>query len=133
MAQFIRGNGTLSASGTVLGSKSGQMVPSTKEGGSKTWQRAGVASFMLMARSMKEIGSKTRHMARAYTLTLTDLDTKVSGVRTCNMGLALRHGPMGPYFKGITKKVSKTAQEVTHGRMEAHTRETISRTKWRDM
>jgi hypothetical protein len=49
------------------------------------------------------------------------------------MALALSHGLMGHFSREITKKVSKMAQEVTHGPMEAHTKETITRIKWRDM
>ena len=73
------------ASGTASGSKSGLMVLSTKGIGCKTWQRVRAAFYMLMARSMKATGSRTRHTVRAYSLTLTDLDTKVSGVKICNM------------------------------------------------
>ena len=133
MVQSIRGSGTLRASGTALGSKFGLMVPSTKEIGCKTWQRVRAAFYMLMARSMKATGSRTRHTARAYSLTLTDPDTKVSGVKTCNMALVLRPGLTGHFSREITNKVSKMAQGVTHGQMEAHSRETIPRTKWRDM
>lgn len=59
---------------------------------------------MVMARFMKESGDRTRLMARAFSLTLTDLDIKVSGVRTCKMDLALRPGQMGQFSRGITKR-----------------------------
>ena len=65
--------------------KYGLMDPDTMDFGEMEWQMAMVVSYMLKEMFMKVNGQRTKPTAMASILTLTEADTKASGLLTNNM------------------------------------------------
>ena len=116
-------------SDTARVGRPGPTEPATKECGNTT-KLTGEAPFgMYMAIDMKVNGSMTRLKARAYTLTLMELNTRVSGKMTCKMDGESRNGLTAVVLKVITNQAESTERAAISGRTGADTPATGSRTK----
>jgi hypothetical protein len=89
---------------TVEAFKSGQMDQDMMASGEMEWAMVWVGLFMPRVTSMRANGLKTRQMALGFTLTITEADTKVSGIKISNMVMVLNNGQTVPSMRDNMNK-----------------------------